>query len=370
MLANSFIKVEGFIDILNNSISAYNLVLSGEVYVAKPVTEIKNQENVIVETLDRNLVGDTIVVQKIVNDKTVEENITEIEYLENGIKTILGSNTDETAGLKYTFIPLEPIDDEEKDVFNVLRYFINLENISFIGTSKDYLFATSKTANEVFEIVANVTTRVTRITFNYTGLSDISPIDSMVELEHIDLRFNYTRDNYIGIKDINPILTLQEQKVALSKKNISYISVYKTDLNILYGEVVFAKIYSINNETKIFYELEGVEALYNPGDLNSYQLRAINSCAVLHEIGKIDSPYIILPTHVYLDSTGSPVSWRLDVANSLATLTNNKLTINTLGLTGEIVLSATVSFEVDETINGETVVVVYSYTRYFYIEVL
>lgn len=335
-LANTFMDKKGFVDTLQNMISTYKLELNENgVYEAISVTSADNED------FDRTLSDD---------DQTM---------LENGIKTILGTNTEATKELKYIFIPLETVDGDDVKMFYALRYFTNLVDLSFLGTSTTFLFDSSKTANQVFDVVANVTDSLEKITFNYTGLSNISLISTMTTLEFIDLRFNYSvSGKYDGIKDINPILTLQENKVIVNANPISYLSVFKTDLEFLYGEVVFAKIYNINNQAKLYYEQEGEEVLYEPGTLSNDQQRAINACALLHEIETIDGPYILLPTKVYLDTIGDDVVWSVVVTNSLVSFDNNRISVNTLGNTGEILVSATVTV-------GEA-----SYTRYFNISIV
>ena len=344
-LANAFADKGDFISKLMAAFTAYTIREENGVYVVDVVTSTTNSE------FDRSLLNDTFTLE----DGTV---LSEKEYLEYGIKEILGSNTEVTAGLKYTFIPLDTIDEGEIKAFYAIRYFTNLTDVSFMGTSTKFLFDSTNTADQVFEVVANVATNLVKITFNYTGLSDISLITSMKELEYIDLRFNYSVDEYKGISDINPILTLQQNKVAGVNNDITQLFVYKTDLNFLYGEVVFAKLYSINNEAKLYYELEGLEVLYEPGSLNADQQKAINACAVLREIGTMQNPYILLPTKVYLDTTGNDVVWKLEVSNDLVRLNGNRLSVIIEGSTGEFVVSATVS------VNG------HSFTRYFYVTII
>jgi len=294
----------------------------------------------------------------------------EITEIDNKISQLIGNNADKS--LKYKYLTVNKISNAYLECFTSLRYFTNLDSLSFKGRSTSDLFESSDDANMLFDIVTNSSKQIKKLTFNYANLTNIKTISRLLELESFDIKGN-------PIKDIAPLLELlmkkdvwnenEKEKVdASSDENpyepnyvpyLEYINIYDTEVNYKYGEYVYGQLfkeyYNKNGEKpRYYYNKNGVETKYDIITLDT-ELSAKDLCYLLKEIESIPHDYLVLPKKVY--ATGNAVNgidivWAVVEGRAYISIDNNRI-IRSSGDAAEAVVSATITY------GGET------YTRYF-----
>lgn len=265
---------------------------------------------------------------------------------------------------RYIHLSLEKINEETVDVLSVFNHYENLKELSFRGTSANFMFDSTDTANLALNIISSNAPALTHLTMNYCGISDIKPIESLLNLTHLNIRSNYskTEGNYKGVSNISSLITLNDLKEDASKPTLSYVNVFDTDVTLQKAEVVFGKLLDVNNDAELWLDMFGEETQYTY-DLNlTGKKLAIYALSLLHEIEILTSGQMILPNKIYYQNGEEPidVGWKVIVANSLIKITNKEtyyLLERLSNGSGEVTIAAQI------TIDGHTEV------RYFTINV-
>ena len=273
------------------------------------------------------LIGDTYTVN-VVPIKTGEYDRTLDESEQSSLSVELKKILAEDSNAKYTHITIGQITTSEIDVFRVLTYFVNLYDISFRGTRAVYLFDSNASANSTFSLVANSADNLGKLTMNYCGVSDITPVSSLLNLTHLNLRSNYHYGSYKGLESISELIHLNDLKDKESNEEytypkIQYLNVYDTNVTLRRGEVVLGKLYQVNKEAELYMDVYGEEKKY-PFNLNSSE-EAIYALSLLYELDTISGTFIILPDLVYRnivtgessETKSYSIEWTVVVANSL-----------------------------------------------------
>ena len=176
------------------------------------------------------------------------------------------------------------------------------------GTSANYLFESNADANLVFNTISTSCSSLERLIMNYTGISDISSISSLLNLVYLDLSNNYTYNSYEGLNSINPLIFLNDLKDINKTPRLAYLNIVNTDVLFIRAEAVLSALYNANNNAVLIYEYDGVEVIYNPNDLSQDAIIAIS---LLYEITEMKGTHIILPKYVYTSSNNYLLEWEI-----------------------------------------------------------
>lgn len=296
--------------------------------------------------------------------------------IQNTLKQELEFSDDEI----YTHISLSKITENETETFKMLGYFNNLTELSFRGSSAYYLFDSNESANGVFNVIALSCEKLEKLTMNYCGISDILPITSLLNLTHLNLRSNYSKEEeyesvtvkYDGLENVSSLIELNDLKNINNTAYFEYVNVYNTDVTTNRAQIVLGKLYEENNDAKLWLDVFGVETTYPFEDYLDNNKMAIYALSLLFELEKLQNNYIILPGKVYrqdgenVDNQGNgiplsyDVTWKVVIANSLVKISNKSgyLYLERLSNAGgEVTISASIKVgDVTE-------------TRYFVIDV-
>ena len=131
------------------------------------------------------------------------------------------------------------------------------------------MFNTTDTANLALSITSSNAPSLTHLTMNYCGISDIKPIENLLDLTHLNIRSNYSKSegNYKGVSNISSLITLNDLKADANKPYLSYVNVFDTDVTLQKAEVVFGKLLDVNNDAELWLDMFGEETQYT-FDLN------------------------------------------------------------------------------------------------------
>ena len=291
----------------------------------------------------------------------------QINEINNEISDLIGNNDDKS--LKYKYLTLNKITSVQLECFTSLRYFSNLDILSFKGRSTSDLFETSDDANKLFDIITNSSKQLKSLTFNYTKLTNVKTINRLIYLESFDIKGN-------PIKDIAPLLELlMEKDIWNDNENqkaeesinydpnyvsyLEYINIYDTKVDFKYGEYIYAQLFKEyfnkkGNKPRYYYDNNGVETKYDIISLDT-ELSAKDLCYLLKEIESIPHDYLVLPKKVYATGNainGVDIVWNIVEGRAYISLNNYRIIRNS-GEAAEAIVSASITY------NGET------YTRYF-----
>ena len=296
--------------------------------------------------------------------------------IQNALKQELEFSGDE----RYTHISMSKITENETETFKMLGYFENLTELSFRGSSAYYLFDSNESANGVFNVIALSCEKLEKLTMNYCGVSDISSITSLLNLTHLNLRSNYSKEEenesvtvkYDGLENVSSLIELNDLKNINNTAYFEYVNIYNTDVTTNRAQIVLGKLYEENNDAKLWLDVFGVETTYPFEDYLDNNKMAIYALSLLFELEKLQNNYIILPGKVYrqdgenVDNQGNgiplsyDVTWKVVIANSLVKISNKSgyLYLERLSNAGgEVTISASITVgDVTE-------------TRYFVIDV-
>ena len=278
----------------------------------------------------------------------------EINNLQTYIKDILGY----TDGSYFNFIVLNTFDTDDTRLFNdMIKYFINLNDLSLVGSENQKLIENSEYANEIFETVSDsIVNSIQQLSLNYIALTDVESIRNFINLEYLDLHGNTDLDNIYGL-------------TILDNGKLRYLNISNTGINSLYLQPLLTRLYvnytSINTTSQpiYIYSVEGIEYLFiMDSSITSDDVAAMNYLYMLKEITSISYKYMQLPTKIYTLEGGNVVSvdveW--DAISGYIRIENlaNNLVRATRTNTGasHAVLSATVNYNTG------------SFTRYFEID--
>lgn len=300
----------------------------------------------------------------------------DLAAIQNALKQELEFSGDE----RYTHISMSKITENETETFKMLGYFDNLTELSFRGSGAYYLFDSNESANGVFNVIALSCEKLEKLTMNYCGVSDISSITSLLNLTHLNLRSNYSKEEenesvtvkYDGLENVSSLIELNDLKNINNTDYFEYVNVYNTDVTTNRAQIVLGKLYEENNDAKLWLDVFGVETTYPFEDYLDNNKMAIYALSLLFELEKLQNNYIILPGKVYrqdgenVDNQGNgiplsyAVTWKVVIANSLVKISNKSgyLYLERLSNAGgEVTISASITVgDVTE-------------TRYFVIDV-
>lgn len=306
-LATAYASNGTFIEKLNELVNTYQ------------ITQIEtegNTKNQAVLTNGKATATEASVDRTFEYDKSADDYDSKIKLLLYGASNILS----------YKYLSINKIDSNEINAFEVLRYYVNLNELTFRGEKSNFLFASSNDANETLKIVSKNATSLTKLVMNYCGLSNISSITTLTKLLDLDLRGNFTTKqtvggveySYSGINNINPLIELAQNKNIAKLTALQYLNVYNTDVTSSMSEVSLGKLYSYNNSAKLWYDYAGFETLYVPKSASENYLTAIEVLSLLYEITKMEGDYIVLPNTVYTTTnTSYNISWKVEGTNGL-----------------------------------------------------
>ena len=349
-LINVAIENTNFIKAIQDAFTAYTITVTNGVITVTPVTT-----------------GDY--------DRTLSN--ADLVAIQNALKQELEFSGDE----RYTHISMSKITENETETFKMLGYFDNLTELSFRGSSAYYLFDSNESANGVFNVIALSCEKLEKLTMNYCGVSDISSITSLLNLTHLNLRSNYSKEEenesvtvkYDGLENISSLIELNDLKNINNTDYFDYVNVYNTDVTTNRAQIVLGKLYEENNDAKLWLDVFGEETTYPFENYLDNNKMAIYALSLLFELEKLQNNYIILPGKVYrqdgenVDNQGNgiplsyAVTWKVVIANSLVKISNKGgyLYLERLSNAGgEVTISASITIgDVTE-------------TRYFVIDVL
>ena len=295
----------------------------------------------------------------------------------SGLKAQLNENM-ESNDSKYTHISLDQISDAEVDSFGMLTHFTALKEISFRGTSATYLFESNSSANGTFGVVALGCETVEKVTMNYCGLSDVTPVSGLLNLKYLNLKNNYSKEGYVGLANISELIHLNDLKNINSNSEVTYpkieyVNVYNTDISTERAQIVLGKLYEENNSAELWLDVFGEETKYPFEQYLTDNQLAIYALSLLYELDTLTGDYIVLPDKVYrqdgesVDGEGNAIAkshdltWKVVIANSLvkiSTVNSYKLLERLSNSGGQVTICASV------TVNDVTE------TRYFVIDVI
>lgn len=295
----------------------------------------------------------------------------------SSLKAQLNENM-ESNDSKYTHISLDQISDTEVDSFGMLTHFTALKEISFRGTSATYLFESNSSANGTFGVVALGCETVEKLTMNYCGLSDVTPVSGLLNLKYLNLKNNYSKEGYVGLANISELIHLNDLKnvnsnLEVTYPKIEYVNVYNTDISTERAQIVLGKLYEENNSAELWLDVFGEETKYPFEQYLTDNQLAIYALSLLYELDTLTGDYIVLPDKVYrqdgesVDGEGNAIAkshdltWKVVIANSLvkiSTVNSYKLLERLSNSGGQVTICASV------TVNDVTE------TRYFVIDVI
>lgn len=236
--------------------------------------------------------------------------------------------------------------------------FKNLACLTIFGSTdtNTKIFSTTTHADSFFNNLTSGNSNLETLELNYAYLSDISTIYRLSGLVSVDLSGNP------GLSQISPLL-------ALDLKNVGYIDVSNTGINIGYQlgtlQSAYYQYYSSNGAApQIYYSSSGARTLLEPS-LTQNQQTALRCLYYLGEMGQIKTKYMPVPVDVYtVQSTSYPVIWQVISDNiRIFTKTSGGRTYTYIeNLATDAKEAAVVSATI--TVNGE------SFTRYFEISLI
>lgn len=292
-------------------------------------------------------INDSITIDRTFGDKTDDE-----------IKILLYGTKDVES---FKYLSIDKIDTSDTEIFKILKYYVNLNDLTFRGEKNNFLFASSNDANQVLQIVSDNASSLSKLVMSYCGLSNISPITSLTKLTELDLRGNFsceqsvktttsegeTEEKYIyeGIKNINPLIELVNNQKGTGV-TLQYLNVFNTDVDSATAEVALGKIYKANNDAKLWYDYAGYETLYVPKSNTENYFTSIEVISLLYEITSMTGKYIILPESIYTaTNTSYTITWKVEEANGLVRYDDvyNRIIKLDNATTGTIIISASVT---------------------------